>query len=211
MPGDNARLSVELITPIAMDDGVRFAIREGGRTVGSGVVTKILRRRVVSSWIRMRSPKAVPVIRSLESKCIQRGVAQLAERWSPKPEVASSIPAAPAISMIGDRRPCGAAASRIDRRDVFDGEVQTEVTGMAMQPVAAEPADELRADEAWQCSAGRSWNAVPTDGTERVMTDDSAERRTMAKEKEDVARAGSGETCSSSGCTSGAKGGLPGR
>ncbi|MBX3411768.1 MAG: elongation factor Tu [Pirellulales bacterium] len=42
MPGDNARLSIELISPIAMDDGVRFAIREGGRTVGSGVVTKIL-------------------------------------------------------------------------------------------------------------------------------------------------------------------------
>jgi elongation factor Tu len=42
MPGDNARLEVELISPIAMDDGVRFAIREGGRTVGSGVVTKIL-------------------------------------------------------------------------------------------------------------------------------------------------------------------------
>jgi elongation factor Tu len=42
MPGDNVKLSVELITPIAMDDGVRFAIREGGRTVGSGVVTKIL-------------------------------------------------------------------------------------------------------------------------------------------------------------------------
>src|SRR5262245_11566528 len=42
MPGDNARLSVELMKPIAMDDGVRFAIREGGRTVGSGVVTKII-------------------------------------------------------------------------------------------------------------------------------------------------------------------------
>jgi elongation factor Tu len=42
MPGDNARLEVELISPIAMDDGVRFAIREGGKTVGSGVVTKIL-------------------------------------------------------------------------------------------------------------------------------------------------------------------------
>jgi len=42
MPGDNARLSIELQKPIAMDDGVRFAIREGGRTVGSGVVTKIL-------------------------------------------------------------------------------------------------------------------------------------------------------------------------
>ncbi len=42
MPGDNAKLSVELIDPIAMDEGVRFAIREGGKTVGSGVVTKIL-------------------------------------------------------------------------------------------------------------------------------------------------------------------------
>ena len=42
MPGDNARIEVELIVPIAMDEGVRFAIREGGRTVGRGVVTKIL-------------------------------------------------------------------------------------------------------------------------------------------------------------------------
>ena len=42
MPGDNAELDVELITPIAMDQGLRFAIREGGRTVGSGVVSKIV-------------------------------------------------------------------------------------------------------------------------------------------------------------------------
>jgi len=42
MPGDNVKLIVELLKPIAMDDGVRFAIREGGKTVGSGVVTKIL-------------------------------------------------------------------------------------------------------------------------------------------------------------------------
>ena len=42
MPGDNAELDVELITPIAMDQGLRFAIREGGRTVGAGVVSKIL-------------------------------------------------------------------------------------------------------------------------------------------------------------------------
>ncbi|MBR1734407.1 MAG: elongation factor Tu, partial [Alphaproteobacteria bacterium] len=42
MPGDNVRLSVELIAPIAMDEGLRFAIREGGRTVGAGVVTKII-------------------------------------------------------------------------------------------------------------------------------------------------------------------------
>ncbi|MDR2068125.1 MAG: elongation factor Tu [Holosporaceae bacterium] len=42
MPGDNVKLSVELIAPIAMDDGLRFAIREGGHTVGAGVVTKII-------------------------------------------------------------------------------------------------------------------------------------------------------------------------
>ena len=42
MPGDNAELNVELITPIAMEEKLRFAIREGGRTVGSGVVAKIL-------------------------------------------------------------------------------------------------------------------------------------------------------------------------
>jgi elongation factor Tu len=42
MPGDNAELNVELITPIAMDQGLRFAIREGGRTVGAGVVSKIV-------------------------------------------------------------------------------------------------------------------------------------------------------------------------
>jgi elongation factor Tu len=41
MPGDNVSMSVELIAPIAMDDGLRFAIREGGRTVGAGVVAKI--------------------------------------------------------------------------------------------------------------------------------------------------------------------------
>ena len=42
MPGDNIKMSVELISPIAMDQGLRFAIREGGRTVGSGVVAKIV-------------------------------------------------------------------------------------------------------------------------------------------------------------------------
>ena len=42
MPGDNVKVTVELHKPIAMDDGVRFAIREGGKTVGSGVVTKIV-------------------------------------------------------------------------------------------------------------------------------------------------------------------------
>ena len=41
MPGDNINVEIELITPVAMDDGLKFAIREGGRTVGAGVVTKI--------------------------------------------------------------------------------------------------------------------------------------------------------------------------
>ena len=42
MPGDNVNMNVTLISPIAMDEGLRFAIREGGRTVGAGVVTKIV-------------------------------------------------------------------------------------------------------------------------------------------------------------------------
>jgi len=43
MPGDNVQMTISLITPVAMDEGLRFAIREGGRTVGAGVVTKILK------------------------------------------------------------------------------------------------------------------------------------------------------------------------
>jgi elongation factor Tu len=43
MPGDNVQMEIELIQPIAMDQGLRFAIREGGRTVGSGVVAEIVK------------------------------------------------------------------------------------------------------------------------------------------------------------------------
>jgi elongation factor Tu len=42
MPGDNVQMEVELITPIAMEKELRFAIREGGRTVGAGVVTEMM-------------------------------------------------------------------------------------------------------------------------------------------------------------------------
>ncbi|HEX5803467.1 MAG TPA: elongation factor Tu, partial [Azospira sp.] len=42
MPGDNIQMTVKLIAPIAMEEGLRFAIREGGRTVGAGVVAKII-------------------------------------------------------------------------------------------------------------------------------------------------------------------------
>ncbi|HKL76248.1 MAG TPA: elongation factor Tu, partial [Halanaerobiales bacterium] len=42
MPGDNVEMEVELITPIAMEEGLRFAIREGGHTVGAGAVTEII-------------------------------------------------------------------------------------------------------------------------------------------------------------------------
>ncbi|MCQ4033893.1 hypothetical protein FK513_28175, partial [Klebsiella pneumoniae] len=48
MPGDNIKMVVTLIHPIAMDDGLRFAIREGGRTVGAGVVAKVL---AAARWI----------------------------------------------------------------------------------------------------------------------------------------------------------------
>jgi len=43
MPGDNIKMTVELINPVAIEQGMRFAIREGGRTVGSGIVSKILK------------------------------------------------------------------------------------------------------------------------------------------------------------------------
>jgi elongation factor Tu len=42
MPGDNVSMEVDLIQPVAMEEGLRFAIREGGRTVGAGVVTEII-------------------------------------------------------------------------------------------------------------------------------------------------------------------------
>ena len=42
MPGDNIQMTVELIVPVAVEEGLRFAIREGGRTVGAGVCTKII-------------------------------------------------------------------------------------------------------------------------------------------------------------------------
>jgi elongation factor Tu len=41
MPGDNIAMDIELIYPVAMEEGLRFAIREGGRTIGSGVITKV--------------------------------------------------------------------------------------------------------------------------------------------------------------------------
>jgi elongation factor Tu len=43
MPGDNVAMTVELIHPIAIEDGTKFSIREGGRTVGSGMVTKVVK------------------------------------------------------------------------------------------------------------------------------------------------------------------------
>jgi elongation factor Tu len=43
MPGDRTEMTIKLITPVAMEDQMRFAIREGGRTVGAGVVTKIIK------------------------------------------------------------------------------------------------------------------------------------------------------------------------
>ena len=72
MPGDNIEVEVELIVPVAMEEKLRFAIREGGRTVGAGVVAAIV------------------------EQSNRRSVAQLVERRSPKPEVGGSIPSTPA-------------------------------------------------------------------------------------------------------------------
>jgi elongation factor Tu len=43
MPGDNIEMKIKLITPVAMDEQLRFAVREGGRTVGSGVIIKVIK------------------------------------------------------------------------------------------------------------------------------------------------------------------------
>jgi len=51
MPGDNVSITVKLINPIAMEEGLRFAIREGGRTVGAGVVAKIMAKTVCVSRV----------------------------------------------------------------------------------------------------------------------------------------------------------------
>ena len=80
MPGDNISMEIELIAPIAMDEGLRFAIREGGRTVGAGVVAKIIKERNI---YRIGSHRI-------------RSVAQLVEHRSPKPGVGGSSPSTPA-------------------------------------------------------------------------------------------------------------------
>jgi elongation factor Tu len=54
MPGDNVKLDVELIAPIAMEEGLRFAIREGGRTVGAGVVSSARRAGYLRSPVVRR-------------------------------------------------------------------------------------------------------------------------------------------------------------
>jgi len=42
VPGDNVQMEIDLIVPVALNEGLRFAVREGGRTVGAGVITKII-------------------------------------------------------------------------------------------------------------------------------------------------------------------------
>ena len=70
MPGDNITMTVKLICPIAMEQGLRFAIREGGHTVGAGVVAQILESQL---------------IQAVRKNGHDRGIAQSAERRSPKP------------------------------------------------------------------------------------------------------------------------------
>ena len=84
MPGDNVEITVELIYPVACNVGLRFAIREGGRTVGSGQITEILDYSSDSPQSKGQTRRLVPSVPS------STGLAQLVEHWSPKPGVGSS-------------------------------------------------------------------------------------------------------------------------
>jgi len=65
MPGDNIKMTVELIAPIAMDEGLRFAIREGGRTVGAGVVARILDTAEEEQSVARSGETAMDALRSV--------------------------------------------------------------------------------------------------------------------------------------------------
>ena len=78
MPGDNVQMTIELITPIAMDEGLRFAIREGGRTVGAGVVTKIL-NAYTSARARSSQPR-LPVTNGSPTRLISPRVAMARDK-----------------------------------------------------------------------------------------------------------------------------------
>src|SRR4029079_7541687 len=69
MPGDNVEMVVELIAPIAMDEGLRFAIREGGRTVGAGRVTQIIKSPAPPPPALSRNPED----RSHDSSSVRNG------------------------------------------------------------------------------------------------------------------------------------------
>ena len=86
MPGDNVSMTVELIAPVAMEQGLKFAIREGGRTVGVGVVSKLLNN--IFDNMDISGLFIFPLFWFLK----YRPVAQLVEHRSPKPEVGVQVP-----------------------------------------------------------------------------------------------------------------------
>ena len=85
MPGDNVEMSVELITPMAIEDGLRFAIREGGRTVGAGAI--VTHRRVGTTW---RSSGSGSASRPTTTDC-----------WTSRRRRSSRPPSAPARTCVG--------------------------------------------------------------------------------------------------------------
>ena len=76
MPGDNVEFSVALIAPIAMEDGLRFAIREGGRTVGAGVVAKII---VSRRGLNMQSQKIRIRLKAFDYNLIDRSAQEIVD------------------------------------------------------------------------------------------------------------------------------------
>ena len=75
MPGDNVNLEVELIVPVALEQGSKFAIREGGLTVGAGVITKILRLR----WIMMAKQKIRIRLKAYDHRVLDQSAKRIVE------------------------------------------------------------------------------------------------------------------------------------
>ncbi len=146
MPGDNTQMSVELITPIAMEKGLRFAIREGGRTVGAGTVAEIVeewpcvfRSGGFPSW-RSSRPDSLPARRSVMRRPERGRKSDDAQREDPHPAQGLRLPHPGPVDERdrGDRAAHGRARGRPD--PAADPQEPLD-----RQPIAARRQEEPRA------------------------------------------------------------------
>ena len=117
MPGDNIQMTIELITPIAMDEGLRFAIREGGRTVGAGVVTKISEVGDDETTVDCRRDKDHPGVHRVQEPQLLHGQEQAeAPRAGRAAEVLPPVrhaPRAQRVEVVMDRVQVAQPPSRL--------------------------------------------------------------------------------------------------